>query len=74
MRDPANSLFFYKAELHPENFKMGKEIFFKLSDHYYQDKSDNDMSVQRVMGVDPSNGGSKCLKKSGGIVITKLSH
>jgi hypothetical protein len=26
MRDPANSLFFYKADLHPENFKLGKEV------------------------------------------------
>lgn len=75
MRDPANSLFFYKADLHTENFKLGREIFFKFSDHFFQDKSDNDMSVTRVMGTDPVSNNSKCLvKKSGGIVINKLKN
>jgi hypothetical protein len=74
MRDPANSLFFYKADLHPEDFKLGKQVFFTLSDHYFQDRSDNDMSVQRVLGIDPSSSGTKCLKRSGGIVINKLSN
>jgi hypothetical protein len=71
MRDPANSLFFYTADLHPENFRVGRPAFFSLSEHYFQDKSDNDMSVQRVLGSDPSAPNTRLLKK-GQTTINKV--
>jgi len=73
MRDPANSLFFYTADLHPEQFRVGRPVFFTLSEHYFQDKSDNDMSVQRVMGSDPSSSGTQVVKKGHTLINKVLS-
>jgi hypothetical protein len=71
MRDPQNSLFFYTADLHPEEFKVGRPVFFTLSEHYFQDKSDNDMSVQRVLGMDPSAPNARVVQK-GKTIINKV--
>ena len=73
MRDPANSLFFYTADLHPGDFRVGRPVFFTLSEHYFQDKSDNDMSVQRVLGTDPSSSGTQVLKKGHTLINKVLS-
>jgi hypothetical protein len=49
-RTAADSIFYYRASLHPEKFKVGRPIFWKLSDYYFVDKGDYSMDLSRVLG------------------------
>lgn len=50
-KQPMDSVFFYKARLHNEPFKVGKNIFWRLSDYYFADNSDYSMDVNKVLGL-----------------------
>ena len=50
-KKPMDSVFYYKAKLIKDPFMVGRKIFWKLSDHYYQDSSDYSMDVGKVLGV-----------------------
>lgn len=71
MRDPKNCIFYYKAQMHPETFHVGREIFWQLSEQLYVDRSDNDMEVSRVLGVDPLKPGTAEIR-SKSVVIKKV--
>lgn len=53
MRDPNNCIFYYTANSKIQSFRIGRSIFWDLSTMFYVDKSDNDMEVSRVLGIDP---------------------
>ena len=53
MRDPMNSIFRYRAKPRHDNFQMGRSVFWKLSESFFIDRSDNEMDVNRVLGSDP---------------------
>ena len=72
MRDPENCLFFYEAKVHRENFQCGRDVFFKLSDFFFVDRSDNDMDVSRVLGVDPGGSGVTQIHGSKVVIINKI--
>lgn len=50
-KQPLDSVFYYKAKMIKEPFKVGRSIFWRLSDHYFQDTSDYSMDVGKVLGV-----------------------
>lgn len=47
---PLDSVFFYKAKLINEPFKVGRPVFWKLSEYYFADNSDYSMDVNKVLG------------------------
>ena len=50
-KSPTDSVFYYKARLIDEPFRVGRPIFWCLSDYYYADTSDYSMDVSKVLGV-----------------------
>jgi hypothetical protein len=72
MRDPAHCIFYYKAKPRLENFQVGREVFWKLSDFFFVDRADNDLDVTRVLGVDPLASSSKSIKQGKNFIIHKL--
>jgi hypothetical protein len=50
-KSPMDSVFFYKAKLIQEPFKVGRPIFWKLSSYFFNDSSDYSMDVSKVLGV-----------------------
>lgn len=71
MRDPNNCIFYYVAKQRKENFKMGRDVFWDLSKMFYVDRSDNDMEVSRILGIDPLQQGTTEIK-SKTLVIKKI--
>lgn len=55
MRDPENCLFWYEASPEVAPFKLSRDTFWDLSEHYFIDRADNAMDVTRCMGVDPAS-------------------
>jgi hypothetical protein len=53
VRDPSACIYYYSAKLRSEPFRVGRAIFWKLSDACYVDRSDNELSVTKVLGNDP---------------------
>jgi Cdc6-like AAA superfamily ATPase len=49
-RNLTDSVFYYKARVHKEPFRVGRPVFWKLSDYYFSDKSDYSMDVSKVLG------------------------
>lgn len=70
MRDPKNCIFYYKAQPRNEHFQVGRQVFWDLSKLLYIDRSDNDMDVERVLGVDPMRGPRKAATKT--LTVTKV--
>ena len=74
---PMDSVFYYKAKLIKDPFRVGSPIFWHLSNYYYADNSDYSMDVSKVLGVperrlrsnddpielDPVESGPKIVKK-----------
>jgi len=58
MRDPQNCIFFYQAKTNYSSFRVGKDVFWNLSDMLFVDRSDNDLDVSRVLGSDPKKSGN----------------
>jgi len=50
-KQPTDSVFYYKAKVIKEPFKVGRQIFWQLSKYYFQDSSDYSMDVSKVLGV-----------------------
>ena len=50
-KKPMDSVFYYKARVIKEPFKVGRPVFWRLSDYYYADNSDYTMDVSKVLGV-----------------------
>ena len=78
MRDPKNSIFFYTAKQRREPFRLGRPVFWKLSDTFFVDRADNELDVSRVLGVDnfkeaESNGAERQIKGKKQ-TITILNH
>jgi len=48
---PMDSVFYYKAKLIKEPFKVGRSIFWRLSDYYFADNSDYSLDVSKVLGL-----------------------
>lgn len=71
----ADSVYYYKARVIAEPFRVGKPVFWELGEYYYEDKSDYSMDVARVLGVSesaigmperldrPAGQGSRVIKK-----------
>lgn len=50
-KQPTDSVFYYKANLIKEPFRVGRPIFWQLSKYYFADSSDYSMDVSKVLGV-----------------------
>jgi hypothetical protein len=48
-----SSVFYYKAKMHDEPFKVGKPVFWNLSKYYFADKTDYAMDASKVLGMLP---------------------
>lgn len=51
--NPNDYVFYYRAKYRTEPFKVGKQVFWKLSENYFEDKTDYTMDPMRVLGVAP---------------------
>jgi|688.fasta_scaffold09429_14 hypothetical protein len=49
--DPDHCIMFYRAPLIKEPFRVGREIFYKLSDYFFEDKNDYSMDPSRILGL-----------------------
>jgi hypothetical protein len=49
--DPDHCIMFYRAPLIKEPFRVGREIFYKLSDYFFEDKNDYTMDPSRILGL-----------------------
>lgn len=49
----SDCIFYYRAKLIDEPFKVGRPIFWKLSKYYFTDKTDYSMDASKVLGVLP---------------------
>jgi len=61
--NPTDCVFYYRATYRKEPFKVGREIFWKLSDHYFEDKTDYSMDVNKVIGKNFLNNELNIIKK-----------
>lgn len=50
-KSPTDSVFYYKARIIEEPFKVGRGVFWRLSQYYFDDRSDYSMDVSKVLGV-----------------------
>jgi hypothetical protein len=48
--NPSNCIFFYRAELHDKPFRVGKKVFWDLSEYYFKDRTDYEMDPSKVIG------------------------
>lgn len=48
---PMDSVFYYKANMVKEPFRVGRPVFAHLSKYYFADTSDYSMDVAKVLGV-----------------------
>ena len=71
MRDPKNCIFYYKAKPRTETFRVGRSVFWDLSKMLYVNRSDNEMEVSRVLGMDPL-GSNHSPVRSKSLVIKKV--
>lgn len=53
--DPEHCIMFYRAPLITEPFRVGREIFYKLSDYFFEDKNDYSMDPSRILGLSSSD-------------------
>jgi len=74
MRDPMNCIFTYRAQARTESFRMGREVFWNLSQTFYVNRSDNDMDVSRVLGLDPLRNAVSTEIRSKGMIIKKVQE
>lgn len=49
--DPDHCIMFYRAPLIKEPFRVGREIFYKMSDYFFEDKNDYSMDPSRILGL-----------------------
>jgi hypothetical protein len=73
MRDPKNSLFFYTAKIRQEEFRVGRPQFWTLSNHFFVDRSDNELNVGKVLGIDMIDSDKKEKVGDGKCQILKLA-
>jgi hypothetical protein len=50
---PFGCIFYYRATPKKDPFHVGREIFWKLSEHYFHDSKDYSMDPSRVLGGSP---------------------
>ena len=74
MRDPMNCIFTYRAAPREEPFRMGRDVFWKLSETFYVNRSDNEMDVSRVLGLDPLRNAPSTEIRSKGMIIKKVQQ
>jgi hypothetical protein len=74
MRDPMNCIFTYKAQHRTESFRMGRDVFWHLSETFYVNRSDNEMDVSRVLGLDPLRTAVSTEIRSKGMIIKKVQE
>jgi hypothetical protein len=48
--DPDHCIMFYRAPLITEPFRVGRKVFYKLSDYFFEDKNDYTMDPSRILG------------------------
>lgn len=73
MRDPANCIFYYKAKPRRDSFQVGRPVFWEISKKVFIDRSDNDMDVSRVIGIDPLST-TKPVRSARGLIIHKVEE
>jgi hypothetical protein len=66
VRNPSSCIFYYRAKIRTEPFRVGRPVFWKLSEYFFVDRSDNELSVTAVLGSDPgaSFGDDQTFKKA----------
>lgn len=63
-KQPMDSVYYYKARMIKEPFRVGRPIFWHLSDYYFVDKSDYSMDVSKVLGIPERRMGAIAAGKS----------
>jgi hypothetical protein len=72
-----NCIFYYRAKLIDEPFRVGKPVFWKLSNYYFQDRTDYSMDAGKVLGMLPrqlgdDNTEDNTVDAGGGLFIKKV--
>jgi hypothetical protein len=49
-QNPSDCIFYYRATYRTETFRVGKQIFWDMSKHYYEDTTDYSMDPSKVIG------------------------
>lgn len=72
VRNPNQCIFYYRAKIRSEPFKVGRPVFWGLSENCYIDRSDNEMSVTKVLGNDPSASCAISARTDKVLVVNKI--
>ena len=62
---PSECVHYYRAAVHKEPFQVGKPIFWKLSEKYYEDTTDYSMDPDKILGRSPDK------LQNNGLVVTR---
>ena len=49
-QNPSECIFYYRATYRTEPFRVGRESFWKMSEHYFEDTTDYSMDPSKVLG------------------------
>lgn len=77
VRDPSSCIFYYRAKIRKEPFRVGRSVFWGLSEKCYVDRSDNEMSVKKVLGNDPIEPSGSAIPKRAAraeLVVRKVAR
>jgi hypothetical protein len=74
MRDPQHCIFYYQAKIRSEPFRVGRPVFWTLSDHFFIDRADNDLDVSRVLGIDPLESSTRNVQRGRHMIIHKVEE
>jgi hypothetical protein len=56
-RTPDNCVFFFKAKLHLDPFRVGAPVWWSLSKYYFVDRVDKTLDAAKVLGFNPDTAG-----------------
>lgn len=67
-------VFYYRAKYHSQPFKVGRSIFWNLSEHYYEDRTDYSMDPSKVLGGMTTNSSTELhsASKEKGLIVRRL--
>jgi hypothetical protein len=66
---PSECIFYYRAKVHQKPFRVGRSIFWRLDEYYYQDRSDYTMDPSKVIGYDFEAGKEEKKNKKEPLVV-----
>jgi len=64
-------VFYYRATYHTQPFKVGRNIFWKLSDYYYEDTTDYSMDPSKVLRNECEKSPKKSTEKQELVIVKR---